>query len=259
MDPSQAGQGTPAPYGAACANCYRAKCKCIYRNDGNTCERCHRLNKECRLPARVRRRNVVRPVETRTALLEEKLEDLVSVLRSQAIPKSPAEAVPYPSKNASPAGHNGSAPSNNLLSAAAHVPAITVPMTASPMPRGGVAFSSLTPAATAFDSTTTLSPVSSSSSRNEILDHAAEEHLEIFRACMLNFFPFVYIPPSSTAKDLRHERPFLWLCIMCIAAKSTSQQTAIVGQIRQIICQRVVDGNERSIDLLLGIICYIGW
>jgi hypothetical protein len=147
-------------------------------------------------------------VGTRTAKLDEKLEDLVSVLRSQAIPKSPAETSPDTSRDASLAGHNGSAPSNNLLSTAAHVPAITTPITASPMPRGGVAFSPLTPAATVLDSTTALSSLSGSSSRNEILDHVAGDHLEVFCTCMLNFFPFVYVPPSSTAKDLRHERPF---------------------------------------------------
>jgi hypothetical protein len=210
MDRSRAGQGLPAPYGHACANCSKAKCKCIYRDDGGTCERCHRLNKECRLPTRVRRRKATRPVGTRNALLEEKLEDLVSVLRSQAIPKSSVDTAPDsdPSRDALITGHTGGSLSSNLLSAAAHV---------------------------------------------------ADEHLEVFRTCMLNFFPFVYIPPSSTAKDLRHERPFFWLCIMCIAAKSTSQQTAIAGQIWQIICQRVVKQNERSIDLLLGLICYIGW
>lgn len=29
----------PAPYGRACVNCVRAKCKCILRNGGEICER----------------------------------------------------------------------------------------------------------------------------------------------------------------------------------------------------------------------------
>jgi hypothetical protein len=31
--------GTPAPYGQACANCARSKCKCIIRHAGGPCER----------------------------------------------------------------------------------------------------------------------------------------------------------------------------------------------------------------------------
>jgi hypothetical protein len=31
--------GTPAPYGRACTNCARAKCRCIYRPGGSDCER----------------------------------------------------------------------------------------------------------------------------------------------------------------------------------------------------------------------------
>lgn len=29
----------PAPYGRACVNCVRAKCKCILRDGGEICER----------------------------------------------------------------------------------------------------------------------------------------------------------------------------------------------------------------------------
>lgn len=31
--------GTPAPYGHACKNCAKAKCKCIYNQGGTDCER----------------------------------------------------------------------------------------------------------------------------------------------------------------------------------------------------------------------------
>jgi hypothetical protein len=34
-----AANGTPAPYGRACTNCARAKCRCIYRPGGSDCER----------------------------------------------------------------------------------------------------------------------------------------------------------------------------------------------------------------------------
>lgn len=41
MDPNNSATtgGTPAPYGRACTNCARAKCRCIYRSEGTDCER----------------------------------------------------------------------------------------------------------------------------------------------------------------------------------------------------------------------------
>ncbi len=39
---SDAATGTPAPYGKACTNCARAKCRCLYRSGGVVCERVRR-------------------------------------------------------------------------------------------------------------------------------------------------------------------------------------------------------------------------
>ncbi|KAL1890871.1 hypothetical protein Sste5346_008012 [Sporothrix stenoceras] len=84
--------GIPAPYGRACANCSRAKCRCIYRSDGSDCERCHRLKKDCRPSIPVRRKAATPTSATkrtssstlsRTAQLEQKLDGLVSLLTAQ--------------------------------------------------------------------------------------------------------------------------------------------------------------------------------
>ncbi|CAK7223716.1 hypothetical protein SBRCBS47491_005302 [Sporothrix bragantina] len=90
--PSSSSGGIPAPYGRACANCSRAKCRCIYRSNGNDCERCHRLSKECRPSIPVRRKAAASSTATkrsssstlsRTAQLEQKLDGLVSLLTAQ--------------------------------------------------------------------------------------------------------------------------------------------------------------------------------
>ena len=31
---------TPAPYGQACSNCVKAKCRCMIRDGGGICDRC---------------------------------------------------------------------------------------------------------------------------------------------------------------------------------------------------------------------------
>ncbi|KAH9233035.1 hypothetical protein K456DRAFT_1788268, partial [Colletotrichum gloeosporioides 23] len=75
-----AGGGIAAPYGRACTNCSRAKCKCILRPAGGACERCHRLNKTCQ-PSNPQRKRSKKPPSSRTAQLEEKLDGLVTLLR----------------------------------------------------------------------------------------------------------------------------------------------------------------------------------
>lgn len=72
-----------ASYGRACAGCYKAKCKCILRGPGLNCERCHRLKQEC-APSTVVRKRLSRNTAYRTAHLEERLDDLVGLLESQA-------------------------------------------------------------------------------------------------------------------------------------------------------------------------------
>ncbi|KIW35297.1 uncharacterized protein PV07_02000 [Cladophialophora immunda] len=87
----------------------------------------------------------------------------------------------------------------------------------------------------------------------------AEEFLASFRTYKSRCFPFVHIPSTTTASHLKQERPFLWLCIMSIASKSTSQQRLLGSRIRHLIAQEVVVQLNRNMDLLLGILAFIGW
>ncbi|RAK81612.1 transcription factor domain-containing protein [Aspergillus fijiensis CBS 313.89] len=69
---------SPLPYGNACATCARAKCRCVPRSAGGRCERCHRLNKECRIPEGRRK---TRPL-SKTVQLERKMDGLMMLLTS---------------------------------------------------------------------------------------------------------------------------------------------------------------------------------
>jgi hypothetical protein len=80
-----------ASYGRACAGCYKAKCKCILRGPGLNCERCHRLKQDCE-PSNVVRKRLSRKSAYRTAHLEERLDDLVGLLESQASGDSSASS-----------------------------------------------------------------------------------------------------------------------------------------------------------------------
>ncbi len=87
----------------------------------------------------------------------------------------------------------------------------------------------------------------------------AEEYLTAFRTHKSKYFPFLYIPSTITAQQLHQQRPFLWLCIMTISSRSTSQQQVLGSRVRDKLAQEMLLKSERSIDLLLGLLAYIGW
>lgn len=87
----------------------------------------------------------------------------------------------------------------------------------------------------------------------------AEEYLTEFQAFKIKFFPFVCIPSTMSSKQLRQERPFLWLCIMVAGSKSTSQHQVLDSKVRQIVAQEMVVRSEKNTDLLLGLLSFTGW
>ncbi|KAJ9139136.1 MFS multidrug transporter [Pleurostoma richardsiae] len=83
--------GRHAPYGTACANCSRAKCRCVGAQAGGPCERCRRLGKECVAVSISRKRAPRRLDDVRTSQLEKKIDGLVSLLTSTG--RRPDDAV----------------------------------------------------------------------------------------------------------------------------------------------------------------------
>ena len=93
----------------------------------------------------------------------------------------------------------------------------------------------------------------------DIVPEEAEQCLDTFKTLMLKFFPFLHIPQSMTARQLYGVRPFLWYCIMAISCKSTAKQVALSETVRRSIAQGIVMDHNRNIDLLLGLLVFIGW
>ena len=228
--------GAPAGYGRSCTNCSRAKCKCILRpGSGGTCERCHRLGKECNPIAATRKRVEKKHSSSRTAQLEEKLDDLVSILRSSqggAIPSSrPAYSEPHRQ------GHIAQPSRLDSLATAA---------TAS-SPHAG------------FPSHSNLNAnFNESDEHSEPTPAEAELYLQKFRVWLKNF-PFMYIPPDQTAAELRRDRPFLWLCIMNITSMSVPQMLAMKNKVRREVAEAVVIRHEPTLEIVQGLLAYIGW
>ncbi|KAI1381383.1 hypothetical protein F4677DRAFT_402845 [Hypoxylon crocopeplum] len=248
---------SPAPYGRACAGCSRAKCKCFYRSEGFTCERCHRLGKTCEPASAVRKRKAQtppplaqpppQPLSTR---LEEKLDDLVTLLRSQANEKQiPSQAqTSQPPQESTPETTLNDRGGSPLSTPAAQVPDIALDTTASVVHL-------LCPAGPRASS----SPIPRDISAHQMPDRMAEERLDIFRRSFISTFPFVYIPATTSAAELRRQRPFLWLMIMSLTTQSASEQSAMQETIWTIISRRIVSQHLADLDLLLGLVCFATW
>ena len=88
----------------------------------------------------------------------------------------------------------------------------------------------------------------------------AEDALNRFRLRKVQHFPFVHIPEARvSAYRLRQTRPLLWLSIMACSACSATLQDRLCLRLRQEIAQQAVVHHQRSLDLLLGIVGFLGW
>ncbi|KAI1112125.1 hypothetical protein F5Y14DRAFT_283342 [Nemania sp. NC0429] len=273
---------SPAPYGQSCEACARAKCKCFYRTPPETgCERCHRRGIACKQSIRTRKRkaraqsssisppaspsasalasasvSVAEPPSTR---LEAKLDDLVSLLRSQAVEKqtlAQAQAL----QTATPVNSSSTGaytPSATSVTAAYSESLISAP------PRDPDVLVDMTRSAVRLVRPNSPPPISSPILQDvlavEVSERVAEEQLYTFRSAFLSMFPFVHLPPSVSASQLRYQRPFLWLVTLALTTKSVSQQFAMEEMIWHIISRRIVSEHLADLDLLLGVVCFASW
>ncbi|EFQ33935.1 hypothetical protein CGRA01v4_12414 [Colletotrichum graminicola] len=251
--------GIAAPYGRACTNCSRAKCKCILRPVGGPCERCHRLSKLCQPSNPVRRRSR-KPRSSRTAQLEEKLDGLVTMLRQSGRSDlsngfGPGPVTARPTAAIPPSATAARTPSSEL----------------------GDARSGFGSVASADDARTRQTPFLTPTTHTDNSPEGtgtgyefgdgldlpspaeAETMFEGFRDRNMKAFPFMCFGEATTQRALRAERPFLWLCVMTVASRVTSQQLALGQRVRQVVSQKVIFENERSMDYLLGILVILGW
>jgi hypothetical protein len=228
--------GSPAGYGKSCVNCSRAKCKCILRLDGPGCERCNRLGKECQAMTTSRKRTSKKSTSSRTAQLEEKLEDLVSILRaSQQQPNQPTSRPDSVDNVSSPYTTSRLDSLATAATVSSHQPF------RDPFRGEGQAPSYVT-----------------TNGFQEPPPHEAERRLGTFRSWLRNF-PFFVLPPDMTAATLRQERPFFWMCINSVTTNSCREQATLKDKIRAEVAQRIVVDFERSMDLFLGLLTCLVW
>lgn len=251
-----------APYGRSCLDCSQAKCKCIYSKANGKCQRCQRLDKECRQPATTRRsttrRSAVSKSTSKTNRLEDKIENLVALLRAGIHPANAStsllrELAQLPENQKSTGINAVSPPGHSDISMNSSGPSSVYTR----LTNG----TESTPEASLSDGGGgSLSTGVSAEHEMEPTGVQAEEYFTVFLTQMLPYFPCIYVPPGTTAQKLRRDKPFTWVCIMAIASKSSAQRRILFDRIKQTVAQRLVhEYTCRELDMLQGILLYLGW
>ncbi|KAF3012941.1 hypothetical protein E8E15_004334 [Penicillium rubens] len=195
MESAQIPGGTPAPYGSACMNCSRAKCKCIIPATGTGCERCQRLSKECRPAQTVRKRNKPKS-SSNTAHLEAKIDWIMSAFENGgAAPSLPPDWQPV-----------------NLGQSQRHDPRQSASITQTP-----TSVSSSNAEEGQYPAQFLPSYDRDILGLVYVRPAMAQKYLDQFRTRNLQYLPFVYIPSNVTSDQLREKYPFLWRVMLDIA------------------------------------------
>ncbi|KAJ6101680.1 hypothetical protein N7499_001310 [Penicillium canescens] len=277
--------GRSAPYGQACLNCFKTKCKCIPRSDGNGCERCHRLKRPCHPADAVRRRSDKKQnsSEARIAKLEGTLGQLVSMLQAgnvhgervdewsqqqqqsppqqhqqhqQQPPPPPPPIIPYPDVAAE--GTEGSGTMEDSRSG--FMDEDDEDTDSDARQRHARRHPPSSTMSGAF-----MSPALSPSS---VPPSSASISIDTFCSRMLHHFPFVHLPAYLTAEKLRLDRPFLFRAIICVTSVSAKDKMASSLELKRVLYetaflqrspQQKQQQPQQTVDLLLGLLVYIAW
>lgn len=248
----------------------------LYHGHGTdqTFPRCHRLKRECIPSVTVRRRNGRRTQVSRAAALEEKLEDIVTLLRNQTtatpnVPTANDDRTPTAGDTVTEA--RPITPTSSDHSVATHVEAPQTPPVVFPPSKahcktgvqgllvrgtllGGVFGKHSPPPADREPDDDRFPSCPYIPSPLE-----AEENFETFRRNMLPFLPFMYMPPALTVHQLQEYYPFLWFNIMTITCMNVDRQLVMAEAATQFLAQKTIVESEKSLDLLLGLLTSIAW
>ncbi|KAF5501372.1 hypothetical protein CGCS363_v007304 [Colletotrichum siamense] len=259
MEKRRRATGHAAPYGQSCTSCFKSKCKCILRADGDGCERCHRLKKPCHPGDSIRRQAAdnTQRANARIADLEGKLSSLVSLLQERNVIDKDASATSdtgagYDEPELREADESGGLDNNTARDLNFQEQDDEPQYTASVLspPLTGSPGTQIAP--------TPMTAVSGPST------DASAEDFERFRSLMLPNFPFICFPSDKSFEKLQNERPLLCEAIRCVAPPSASEKRTRARKLKHtfgvmIFHEEKASSKHASMDLLLGLLVYIAW
>lgn len=84
--------------------------------------------------------------------------------------------------------------------------------------------------------------------------------LYIYRNNMASQFPFVVVPHRLSAAELAQTRPFLYRTVLMAASyHDKAGQTRMAKEIFQYLSVHMIMENEKSLDLLQGLLVLMAW
>lgn len=221
--------------------------------------RCQRMNKTCQ-PSPPMRKRRVGPIqrESKTSKLEEKVDGLVTLLKSAT---QGAHGFIQSTSTASPPEVSVFQSSEDALSSidTDRVSHQGHPHGTSLSNGKGFSMSDLTPQASRASASPSelLQPVLPPALEPSQED--AERYLNRFRTDYVKHLPFITLSQSLTAHQLRQERPILWVCIMAATSTHTSQQIGLSKEVRAIFGREAYVEGNRNMDFLLAVLVYAAW
>ncbi|PSR84275.1 hypothetical protein BD289DRAFT_265099 [Coniella lustricola] len=288
MDQRRAGK--PAPYGQACLECFKAKCKCILRADPSRCARCHRLDQPCTSSVMIRRRRRQdgHTATSTLARMEKRFDGITAMsltgnCESSARQQYSDSAVHVqtalqPSPPDTPPESVETGPINHvdmqrlaqqdvthdcwLVDA---VGAIPPPIADKPV------------AATQTPQPAHISPLHVTQPdkpnytvyKNPLHISLFEKQAStiIFRDKMLPWCPFVYLPQDTTGETtfdstttvLNKDKPFFLLAISTITATSRRLRNARIKEMNNILLHEIITDTHPTIDLVLAVLTLVAW
>lgn len=229
------------PYGQACINCFKSKCRCVARPDGPGCQRCHRLKKDCEPSNPERRQNLQKKKDsdTRLAQLEAKLDGLISRLgpREALDDDHITDTIHADQRFTSVRARRKR---GGRLTAQAHHP--------ESLAESPDCF------ATETEEPETFQPDSNPAPEDEESD---DNVLYTFRSCHLPHFPFVRLPPGLGAHQLRAERPLFFRSIECVSSRR--HERSQYHELRRPLSEAMLEEETDRMDLLLALMTYLSW
>ncbi|KAK7754760.1 hypothetical protein SLS62_003320 [Diatrype stigma] len=82
----------------------------------------------------------------------------------------------------------------------------------------------------------------------------------IYKTTLTTHFPFVVIPPQTSAETLRHERPFLFLAVLAASSfHDMPLQRILGGVLKQTVNDRMIQGATSSFEFLQGLLVFLAW
>jgi hypothetical protein len=247
-------KGTKTKADQACETCRSLKIRCLPSSQADTCIKCANSQKHCvfleRAPRQPQRQHKPKhSSKARIVALESKIDELIA-FATQSNSNKKKEAL---ERDAGPVGHGLLTPSTSSGQTERD----------SPSSSGSSKDTSLCPFGRPFPSWAGYPRLNGIPCPQILFEcglsfDAAEDSLRRFRTMTSNF-PFFVLPQHITALMMCKEQPFTLLAGLAAATRDKTLQKTLGHRFKTCALHAIMIDNERSLDLLNGVLIYLAW